>query len=182
MSVARAPMSCSECGYQASQWRGRCPQCGAWDSFVKEVQGAQHLRAGGPAVVGLPVAPPPVALASIEAAAHDRLATGMAELDRVLGGGLVRGSVVLLAGEPGAGKSTLCLQAAAGLEAKGLRVLLVCGEESVDQVAARARRIGGIRTTQAFSGTRIDEVLAHASGFDAVIVDSIQTMSDPELT
>jgi DNA repair protein RadA/Sms len=128
------------------------------------------------------MAAPPVALASIEAAAHDRLATGMGELDRVLGGGLVRGSVVLLAGEPGAGKSTLCLQAAAGLEAKGLRVLLVCGEESVDQVAARARRLGGIRTTQAFSGTRIDEVLSHAEGFDVVVVDSIQTMSDPDLT
>jgi DNA repair protein RadA/Sms len=122
-----------------------------------------------------------VALASIEAAAHHRLATGIAELDRVLGGGLVRGSVVLLAGEPGAGKSTLCLQAAAGLEATGLRVLVVCGEESVDQVAARARRLGGIRTTQAFSGTRVDEVLSHAEGFDVVVVDSVQTMSDPDL-
>jgi DNA repair protein RadA/Sms len=122
-----------------------------------------------------------VALASIEAAAHHRLATGIAELDRVLGGGLVRGSVVLLAGEPGAGKSTLCLQAAAGLEATGLSVLLVCGEESVDQVAARARRLGGIRTTQAFSGTRVDEVLSHAGGFDVLVVDSVQTMSDPDL-
>src|ERR1700704_1033875 len=137
MSVARAPMSCSECGSRASQWRGRCPQCGAWDSFVTE---APTQRSTGPAAIGLPVTAPPVALASIEAAAHHRLATGIAELDRVLGGGLVRGSVVLLAGEPGAGKSTLCLQAAAGLEATGLRVLLVCGEESVDQVAARARR------------------------------------------
>src|SRR6202022_2737251 len=99
----------------------------------------QGLRAAGAAVVGLPMAAPPVALASIEAAAHDRLPPGMAEPDRGLGGGGGRGSVVLLAGEPGAGKSTLCLQAAAGLEAKGLRVLLVCGEESVDQVAGRAR-------------------------------------------
>ncbi len=178
MSVSRASMSCSQCGYRASQWRGRCPQCGAWDSFVRE---APAPRAAGPAGGGLPVAAP-VALAGIEAAAHDRLPTGLAELDRVLGGGLVRGSVVLLAGEPGAGKSTLCLQAAAGLEARGLRVLLVCGEESVDQVAARARRIGGIHTTQALSGTRIDEVLTHAGGFDVVVVDSIQTMSDPDLT
>ena len=179
MSVSRASMSCSQCGYRASQWRGRCPQCGAWDSFVREAPAA---RAAGPAAGGLPMAAAPVALAGIEAAAHDRLPTGLAELDRVLGGGLVRGSVVLLAGEPGAGKSTLCLQAAAGLEARGLRVLLVCGEESVDQVAARARRVGGIHTTQAFSGTRIDEVLTHAEGFDVVVVDSIQTMSDPELT
>jgi DNA repair protein RadA/Sms len=171
-------MACSECGYRASQWRGRCPQCGAWDSFVRE---APALRAAGE-ITGLPTAAAPVALAGIEAAAHHRLPTGLAELDRVLGGGLVRGSVVLLAGEPGAGKSTLCLQAAAGLEATGLRVLLVCGEESVDQVAARARRVGGVRTTQAFSGTRIDEVLTHAAGFDVVVVDSIQTMSDPDLT
>jgi DNA repair protein RadA/Sms len=128
------------------------------------------------------MAAPPVVLADIEAVADDRLATGIVELDRVLGGGLVRGSVVLLAGEPGAGKSTLSLQAAAGLEAKGLRVLLVCGEESVDQVAARARRIGGIRTTQASSGTRVDEVLAHAEGFDVVVIDSVQTMHDPDLT
>src|SRR5216683_4674329 len=179
MSVARATMSCSACGYRASQWRGRCPQCGAWDSFVKETPAARAARAAGG---GLPRTAAPVALAGIEAAAHDRLPTGLAELDRVLGGGLVRGSVVLLAGEPGAGKSTLCLQAAAGLEAGGLRVLLVCGEESIDQVAARARRIGGIHTTQAFSGTRIDEVLMHAEGFDVVVVDSIQTMSDPDLT
>ncbi len=180
MSVARATMSCSACGYQASQWRGRCPQCGAWDSFVKDLHAPRPSNGAGPSA-GL-VAAPPVSLADVEAAEHDRLSTSIVEFDRVLGGGLVRGSVVLLAGEPGAGKSTLCLQAAAGLERSGLRVLLVCGEESVDQVAARARRIGGIRTTQAFSGTRIDEVLAHASGFDAVIVDSIQTMSDPELT
>ncbi|HEY2665993.1 MAG TPA: DNA repair protein RadA [Actinomycetota bacterium] len=178
MSVSRASMSCSQCGYRASQWRGRCPQCGAWDSFVRE--GPASTR--GPARGGLPMAAGPVVLAGIEAAAHDRLPTGLAELDRVLGGGLVRGSVVLLAGEPGAGKSTLCLQAAAGLEARDVRVLLVCGEESVDQVAARARRIGGIHTTQAASGTRIDEVLAHAEGFDVVMVDSIQTLSDPDLS
>src|SRR5438128_7679592 len=97
MSVSRAPMSCSQCGYRASQWRGRCPQCGAWDSFVREAPAA---RAAGPAGGGLPRAAAPVALAAIEAAAHDRLPTRLAEFDRVLGGGLVRGSVVLLAGEP----------------------------------------------------------------------------------
>jgi DNA repair protein RadA/Sms len=100
----------------------------------------------------------------------------------VLGGGLIRGSVVLLAGEPGAGKSTLALQAAAGLERSGCKVLLICGEESVEQVAARARRLGGIRSTQASPGTEVGDVLAHAAGFDVVVVDSIQTLTDPELT
>ena len=179
MSVARATMSCSACGYQASQWRGRCPQCGAWDSFVKDLprpapSGSRATPAPRPAA--------PVVLAEVEATGQERMATGIGELDRVLGGGLVRGSVVLLAGEPGAGKSTLALQAAAGLERNGFRPLLVCGEEAVDQVAARARRLGGIRSTQAYAGTEVHDVISHASGFDVVIVDSIQTMSDPDLT
>src|SRR2546426_12476140 len=100
MSVVKAVLSCSACGYQASQWRGRCPQCGAWDSFVDE---PAKLRV--PTLAGNKAAAPPVQLADVEAAEHDRLPTGIREMDRVLGGGLVRGSVVLLAGEPGAGKS-----------------------------------------------------------------------------
>src|SRR2546429_8138893 len=122
MSVSRAPMACSQCGYRASQWRGRCPQCGAWDSFVREAPAA---RAAGLAGSGLPTAAAPVALAGIEAAAHDRLPTGLAELDRGVGGGLGRGSVGLLAGEPGARKSTRWLQPAARLGARGLPVLLI---------------------------------------------------------
>lgn len=182
MSVTRVSLTCTECGYQVSQWCGRCPQCGAWESFAQE-PARPRTRAGGQASGrAVIVAAAPVALGDIEAASHQRLATGIGELDRVLGGGLVRGSVVLLAGEPGAGKSTLALQAAAGLEATGARVLLVCGEESVDQVAARARRLGGVSATQAFSGTDLGEVLGHSAGFDVVMVDSIQTLSDPDLT
>ena len=168
-------MSCTGCGYQVSQWCGRCPQCGAWDTFAREPQPAAGLGPLGR------VAAPPVVLAEVPAAAHQRLETGIGELDRVLGGGLVRGSVVLLAGEPGAGKSTLALQAAAGLERTGLSVLLVCGEESVDQVAARARRIGGAGATRAFAGTDLAAVIEQAGGFDVVIVDSVQTLSDPDL-
>jgi DNA repair protein RadA/Sms len=119
-------------------------------------------------------------LAEVDPGPRQRLLTGIGELDRVLGGGLVPGSIVLLAGEPGIGKSTLTLQAAEGLEAAGRRALLVCGEESVEQVAARARRIGvtlgGIRATAA---TELEAVLDQASGFDVVVVDSIQTMGDP---
>jgi DNA repair protein RadA/Sms len=180
VSVTRAAIVCTACGYQAFQWRGRCPQCGAWDSFTEDVGRPAGARPPGAPRTAVPAAP--VTLAGIEAPAHDRLETGIGELDRVLGGGLVRGSVVLLAGEPGAGKSTLALQAAAGWERAGCRVLLVCGEESVDQVAARARRLGGIRSTQAFAGTDVEAVLTHAAGFDVVVVDSIQTLSDPALT
>jgi DNA repair protein RadA/Sms len=120
-------------------------------------------------------------LAEIDPGARPRLRTGIGELDRVLGGGLVPGSVVLLAGEPGIGKSTLTLQAAEALEQSGRRVLLVCGEESLEQVAARARRLGtrlgGMRATPA---TDVPTVIAQAAGFDVVVVDSIQTMSQAE--
>ncbi|HWD10059.1 MAG TPA: DNA repair protein RadA [Actinomycetota bacterium] len=175
MSAAKVLISCTTCGYHASQWLGRCPQCGAWDSFARQAP-APH-----PASTVAPVGAPPVALAEVAAADHPRLETGIAELDRVLGGGLVRGSVALLAGEPGAGKSTLALQAAAGLERAGARTLLVCGEESVGQVAARARRLGGIATTQALAATDLATIQSHAAGYDVLIIDSIQTLSDAGL-
>lgn len=178
MSALRATLACTTCGYRISQWLGRCPQCGAWESFARE---PARPTAASPAR-GLAVAEAsPTLLAGIEAATHQRLATGLGELDRVLGGGVVRGSVVLLAGEPGAGKSTLALQAAAGLERAGARILLVCGEESVGQVAARARRLGGVATTQVLGTTDLAAICGHATDFDVVVVDSIQTVSDPEL-
>ena len=157
MSATRTAIVCTACGYQAFQWRGRCPQCGAWDSFTEDVPRlpARSPRAGPLGAPGGAAPAAPVTLADVEAAAHDRLETGIGELDRVLGGGLVRGSVVLLAGEPGAGKSTLALQAAAGWERAGCRVLLVCGEESVDQVAARARRSDPALTGEAGSVTQV---------------------------
>ena len=162
---------CTECGHRPHQWAGRCPQCGTWDSVVPV-----EPHATPAAVEVLP-------LAEINPGARPRLRTGIAELDRVLGGGFVPGSVVLLAGEPGIGKSTLTLQAAEALEHSGQRVLLVCGEESLEQVAARARRLGtklgGIRATAA---TDVPTVIAQAAGFGVVVVDSIQTMSQAETT
>ena len=178
MAISRAALACSGCGYRTTRWLGRCPQCGAWESLVPEVSPLSAAPSGAPSRAG--ASPQP--LADIPGAAHERLATGVAELDRVLGGGLVRGAAVLLAGEPGAGKSTLALQAAAGLEGAGASVLLICGEESVHQVAARARRLGGIQTARALAATDLSEVANHAQGFDVVVVDSIQTLATPELT
>ena len=119
-------MHCSDCGYASAKWFGRCPECGAWSSATDTNDGVEHLE-----VVRL----------SHATGALDRFGTGMAELDRVLGGGLVRGEALLLAGEPGVGKSTLMLQLLGGLLQEGRTAILVTGEESLDQVALRARRL-----------------------------------------
>ena len=119
---------------------------------------------------------PTVMIGSVDPEPRQRFRTGLAELDRVLGGGLVPGSVVLLAGEPGVGKSTLLLQAAAGVEESGKRVLLVCGEESVEQVAARARRLGAPKQTVLTPGTEVSSIVPLMHRADVVLVDSIQSL------
>lgn len=111
-----------------------------------------------------------------------RISTGLGELDRVLGGGLVAGSVVLIAGEPGVGKSTLLLQAAAGIEQSGKRVLMVCGEESLEQVATRARRLGGPLAAQLTDSTDVGAIAPLVGRADVVMVDSIQTLRDGDST
>lgn len=163
--MAKDALVCAKCGHKSLQWLGRCPGCAAWESFVESAE------AGEASVIPI---------TELIAATTERLSTGMPELDRVLGGGLVRGSVVLLAGEPGVGKSTLLLQVAAGVERMGHRVLLVCGEESPDQVAARAKRLGARLTTKLTPVTELGSVLELVPQSEVVLVDSIQTMRDPE--
>lgn len=156
---------CTGCGHETLQWLGRCPKCKAWESFVQ------------PGVNG---GAKPTPIANVARSGDERFSTGLVEFDRVLGGGLVKGSVVLLAGEPGVGKSTLMLQAASGLETRGRRVLLICGEESLDQVAARAARLGGPKKAEATSATEVAPIAAMLADFDVAIVDSIQALRDPE--
>lgn len=165
--MAKTALSCTQCGYRALQWHGRCPGCGEWDSL------AQAAPAGDGAIA------PPVSLAEIDFTARPRVTTSIGELDRVLGGGLVSGSVVLIAGEPGIGKSTLMLQAAAGLEKQDRRLVLICGEESLEQVAVRAARVGRLQKTLASNATDLPSVLAHIAGANVAIIDSIQTLRDP---
>jgi DNA repair protein RadA/Sms len=119
-----------------------------------------------------------MAVADVDPSPSKRIATGLQELDQVLGGGLVKGSVVLVAGEPGVGKSTLMLQIAAGVEGAGKRVLYFCGEESMEQVASRARRLGSLKTTTMSDATEVAQIEALLGQADLSIVDSIQTVRD----
>ncbi|HVE91268.1 MAG TPA: DNA repair protein RadA [Actinomycetota bacterium] len=170
----RSVATCQSCGARTPRWVGRCPECGEWGSVVEELE-SREPSANGPAPDLQPLPP-------LDETACGRLSTGLEEADRVLGGGLVRGSVLLLAGEPGIGKSTLTLQAAM-LMATHTDVLLVCGEESPTQVAARAGRLDGrserIRT---LADPSLPAVLAAVeSGPDLVVVDSVQTLYDPAI-
>src|SRR5213082_826092 len=128
---ATSLFACQSCGASSPKWLGRCPECGEWNSYVEEAP------APAPSAGAASARP----LSGIETRSDDRVSTGLPGLDRVLGGGLVAGSVVLLGGEPGVGKSTLLLQAAAGV-ARGATVLYATGEESSSQVRLRATRLG----------------------------------------
>lgn len=161
---------CSKCGTVSPRWLGRCPGCGTFGALAEEPAGAE-----GPA-------PPParasVALAEVEALATERISTGIDELDRVLGGGLVPASLVLVGGEPGVGKSTLLLAALGAIARGGRRTLLVTGEESPAQVALRARRLEGVEAVRILAETELEAVCAtlEAERPDVCVVDSIQTL------
>jgi DNA repair protein RadA/Sms len=167
VAKARTILACSACRQQVARWVGRCPGCGAWGTI-------EPSGPGGAVSPVLSLAEPP--------AWEDRVRTGIAGLDRILGGGLVPGSVTLLAGEPGIGKSTLLLHLVAALSRAGRSCLLVSGEESHGQVAARARRLGVASDAGAFApGRDLGEVLATAREHRPFLlaVDSIQTLRDP---
>ena len=166
---------CQQCAFQSPKWIGRCPSCDGWNTFVEERVVALPKGRGGPARV--PRAP--IALGDVPADAEQRLATGIGEFDRVLGGGIVRGSRVLLGGDPGIGKSSLLMQASAAL-ARGGTVLYVSGEESAAQVKLRARRFGiagdGILLLAETDLAAVLEAIQRTRP-TFVVVDSIQTMS-----
>ena len=171
----RIVYACTQCGASTPQWRGQCPDCGAWNSLeesIGETGGAMRPRA-------LPVAGRPVAASSVDLAPDTRIETDLSELDRVLGGGLVAGAVVLVGGEPGIGKSTLLLQVLAGLAGPAAHALYVTGEESIRQVALRAQQLEvAADRVQLLAETHVETllgVLARESP-RIVVVDSIQTM------
>ena len=188
VKALKAPRSvhrCDRCGHVESRWLGRCPACHEWNSLIEEVDSAGHVRSSAG---GSTDGQAPIAIADVrELSAKDRARTGIGELDRVLGGGLVTGSLVLLGGDPGIGKSTLLIQALAGLAANapgGSGVLYATGEESVAQTAMRARRVGAADANlSVVAETDVERILAHARTRAPAIlaVDSIQTVYTPML-
>jgi DNA repair protein RadA/Sms len=180
--------ACSACGHESARWHGQCPGCNAWNTLVEEARapavagGRGGGRGGGGARAA---AARPVRLSEVRAAAVPRLHTGIGELDRVLGGGLVPGSIVLLGGSPGIGKSTLTGMALGNLAAAGRRVLYVTGEESAAQVRLRAERLpAGALEVPVLAETDLETVLAtlDAERPEACVIDSVQTLHAPELS
>ncbi len=180
MAKARTLYSCTECGGTAPKWQGQCPHCGAWNTLVETAITPAAKRFETVAGARSAVTP----LASVSAQENERIPTGLAEFDRVLGGGLVAGGVVLLGGDPGIGKSTLLLQASAALGA-ARRTLYVTGEESVEQVALRAQRLGLVNAPiELLAEVQLEAITAAiiATQPEVVIVDSIQTVYTESLT
>lgn len=182
MAKTKTKFVCQNCGYTTAKWMGRCPECGTWDSLAEELE----TPASGPQQSFLmpKEAPKPKTLDKVMLTEVERLKTGINEFDRVLGGGLVPGSLVLLGGDPGIGKSTMLLDAGIRFSAGGIKVLYVSGEESEAQTAMRARRLGkpGIALL-VMTATDLDAVLLQAKEVQPqiLVIDSIQTMYNPEL-
>ncbi len=164
---------CQGCGHQAPKWMGRCPECGQWNSYIEEIsesgdRGAVSSNVGRPQVIE-----------DISINNEQRLKTGIIEFDRALGGGLIPGSIILLGGEPGIGKSTLILQVAGGISDQGLKSLYLSGEESPQQIKLRARRLS-IHSKNLFviTGNCIEDLFEQITELnpDLLVVDSIQTI------
>ena len=188
---ARPHFYCTSCGNEEPRWFGRCPSCGSWNtaSEAPASSGARGKAAAGArgrwgAAASSPAAAVPRPLADVESIDARRGTTGIRELDRVLGGGPVPGSLLLVGGDPGIGKSTLLLQAAAAQAATGARVLVIAGEESGEQIRMRASRLGAIPETLLIAcETDLEAVLAAAESTrpDTLVIDSIQTLARGDL-
>jgi DNA repair protein RadA/Sms len=178
MAKPRKRYVCQACGSVAAIWSGQCGDCSEWNTLVEEApvavtpfQAKHNLQSGGRAIL--------LSSLDTDVALPERMSTGIAELDRALGGGFVEGSAILIGGDPGIGKSTLLLQAAARLALAGKRVAYVSGEEAADQVRLRARRLGlGNAPVQLAAATSVRDILSTLGGTapDLLVIDSIQTM------
>ncbi len=183
MAKLRTVFKCRECGAASTKWLGQCPECGKWNTLEEEVEEVAAEPKARRGLTGFSSEVVPLSKSDATEAVHEP--TGISELDRLLGGGIVRGQMILLAGHPGIGKSTLMLQIASNL-ARGKKILYVTGEESIGQVAARAKRLG-VRAEADISllaETNLEKIIAayRKVGPDVLVIDSIQTVSHPEFT
>ncbi|MBD3309105.1 DNA repair protein RadA, partial [candidate division KSB3 bacterium] len=183
MAKSRTIYVCQECGFQSLKWMGRCPDCGEWNSLIEERDVSpsstmmERTKAGAHAV--------PLPITDIESTQDFRFSSSIHELDRVLGGGIVPGSVVLIGGDPGIGKSTLLLQMTGGLSLAGLKTLYVSGEESARQTRLRGDRLGiSHHNLYVLTETCLDDILIQVDALkpDVLVIDSIQTMYASSLT
>lgn len=178
MKKTQSRFVCNSCGYESIKWLGRCPHCGEWDTLVEEMVGRSPMNTPSP------LRGSPKRISDISTAQALRSATGIAEFDRVLGGGVVPGSLVLIGGDPGIGKSTLLLQSMSRLARQGKRVLYASGEESPEQTKIRAERLR-VETDNLYvlSETNLESIFQSVSELrpDIVVIDSIQTVYHPEL-
>jgi len=184
MAKDKAIYICSECGGTSAKWLGKCPSCGAWNTLVESIEEGAAKNRFGNATRGLVASQPVTTLAEIEASDVDRQSTGIEELDRVLGGGIVAGGVVLIGGDPGIGKSTLLLQALDSL-ASTMKTLYVTGEESGAQVALRSRRLGlGRSQVRVLAEIQLEKIAAtlETEAPAVCVIDSIQTMYSDQLS
>src|SRR5919108_556396 len=180
----RTVFICQQCGAGSSKWAGQCGACSGWNSLVETI-GRQGRNAGAAAArAGLAVDAVPQPVAGVRSAEAERLPTGIGEVDRVLGGGLVPGSILLVGGDPGIGKSTLLLQVAARVARAGGRVVYIGAEESAAQIRGRAERVGAVVDGLDLLATT--DLAATLAALDATapslaVVDSVQTLASPEL-
>ena len=175
MAKSKTVFFCGECGYESAKWLGQCPVCKAWNAFSE----APALKKGGSSLKTGVAASLPIKIKDVSLESDERVTTGISELDRVLGGGIVKGSLVLVGGDPGIGKSTLLLQMCAKLSDKNVSVLYVSGEESERQIAIRSERLGRQSSDMLlYCETDIEKIEAAIENGkpEVVIVDSIQTM------
>lgn len=177
---------CQECGYESSKWMGQCPGCKAWNTFVEETVSTKKSSSSGSSSFQKPgKRPEPVRLKDISLSEDERRLTKIGELDRVLGGGIVPGSLVLVGGDPGIGKSTLLLQVCRNLALSGSNVLYISGEESLRQIKLRAERIGEFNEKlQLLCETNLETIreVIERKKPDTVVIDSIQTMFHEDIS
>ncbi|MEW8955782.1 DNA repair protein RadA [Clostridium sp.] len=185
MAKIRSTFTCQQCGYESPKWMGKCPSCNSWSSFVEEQKISQTSTNNNSRTKTLTSSDKPRSITEIKSGETERINTGIDELNRVLGGGLVKGSLTLISGDPGIGKSTLLLQTANNIATKYGKVLYISGEESEEQIKIRGDRLKAISNNlYVISETNLDNIDIHIENISPsfVIIDSIQTLFKPSIT